>query len=349
MDTMLVTGASGFIGSFICQEGIARGYEVWAGIRWSSSKQYLKDKALHLITLDLSSPETLRGQLKEAKRMLGGHGWDYVVHAAGATKSRNEQGFMRTNYEGTRNLAEALLAEDMCPRRFLFMSSLSVYGPCREKQDSTDPCRRYSPILGSDTPRPNTAYGRSKLRAEEYLLSMSTEGRLPLTILRPTGVYGPRERDYYLMAKSVKNHVDVGAGWRRQEITFVNVHDLVTAVFQAMVSEHTVGKAYFISDGQVYSSKTFSLLLQQEMGVRHVLHVKLPLCFLWLACAVAGLFGQWLHHPTALNLDKFHILSQRNWQCDVTPARQDFDYSPSVSLAQGVKEAVAWYKCEGWL
>ncbi|MCD8302374.1 MAG: NAD(P)-dependent oxidoreductase [Prevotellaceae bacterium] len=345
--TILVTGASGFIGSYICSEGLRQGMEVWAGMRWSSSKQYLTEPGLKFATLDLGKPDTLREQLRDCKRRLGGRGWDYVVHAAGATKSRRREGFFRTNTEGTRNLVEALVAEGMMPRRFVFVSSLSVFGAVRERPvNGKGKPWRYSPILDTDTPQPNTAYGESKLLAERYLATV--EG-LPYVILRPTGVYGPREKDYFLMAQSIKRHVDFAVGYKRQEITFVYVMDVVQAVFKALDSPEAVGKAYFLSDGEVYDSRRFSDLLQQELGDPWVLHIKAPLWFLWLVCAISGTVSRWLGKTTTLNLDKYHILAQRNWQCDIGPARRELGYEPQYSLPRGVKEAVNWYKAEGWL
>ena len=121
--TILVTGASGFIGSFICSEGLRQGLEVWAGMRGTSSSQYLTDPRLKFATLSLERPDELRQQLRRYKEQLGGRGWDYVVHAAGATKSLTREGFFRTNTEGTRHLVEALQAEGMVPRRFVFMNT----------------------------------------------------------------------------------------------------------------------------------------------------------------------------------------------------------------------------------
>ncbi len=344
--TILVTGASGFIGSFICEEGLRRGFDVWAGIRRSSSKRYLSDPALRFATLDLGAPDTLRQQLGEYKRKLGGKGWDYVVHAAGATKSLRREGFFRTNTDGTRNLVEALVAEDMVPHRFVFVSSLSVFGAVRERPAGNDAPYTYSPIRESDTPRPNTAYGESKLEAEHYLASL--EG-FPYVVLRPTGVYGPRETDYFLMARSIKRHVDFAVGYTPQELTFVYVADVVQAVFLAMESEVAVGRAYFLSDGAVYDSRRFSDLLQQELGDLWVLHIKAPLWLLWLICAVSGTVSGWLGKLTTLNLDKYHILAQRNWQCDIEPARHELGYRPQYDLERGVHETVAWYWAQGWL
>jgi len=345
MMRILVTGASGFIGSFIVSEGLNRGYEMWAGVRRTSSRQYLTDPRTHFAELDLGNPERLREQVEAYKAEMGGP-WDYVVHAAGATKSLKREGFFRTNVDGTRNLVNALRAADMMPRRFVYLSSLSIFGAIKEtKTDSNSP---YPEIKETDVPQPNTAYGESKLEAEKWL---STQTDLPWVVLRPTGVYGPRERDYFLMAKSIKQHIDFAVGYRPQEITFVYVMDVVQAVFLACGRPETdvLHRAFFLSDGQSYNSRAFSDLLQQEMGVKHVLHIKAPLWFLRAVCTVNGTVCRWMGTLTTLNMDKYHILAQRNWNCDIEPARRLLGYEPKWNLEDGVRESVRWYKEAGWL
>ena len=347
---ILVTGASGFIGSFIVSEGLDKGHEVWAGVRKSSSRQYLTDPRTRFAELNLGNPERLRQQLETLKAEMGGKGWDCVVHAAGATKSLNREGFFRTNTDGTRHLVTALRDCGMMPSRFVFISSLSVFGAIKEKPtlDSTLNSQIYPPILATDTPCPNTAYGQSKLAAEQWLMAQTD---VPWIILRPTGVYGPRERDYFLMAKSIKQHVDFSVGYRPQEITFVYVRDVVQAVFLACErpAEGILHQAFFLSDGNSYNSRTFSDLLQHEMGNPWVLHIKAPLWFLRAICTVNGTLCRWMGKLTTLNTDKYHILSQRNWNCDIEPARTLLGYHPQWNLADGVRETVRWYKEAGWL
>ena len=347
--TILVTGASGFIGSYIVQEGLDKGFEVWAGVRGTSSRGYLQDERIRFARLDLSNPTLLRQQLNQYKEQMGGKGWDYVVHAAGATKCLNEKDFFRTNTDGTRNLIDALRAEDMVPRRFVFISSLSIFGAIREKpvrEPSADNPWIYSPILLTDTPQPNTAYGKSKLQAEAYLLQQKD---FPYTILRPTGVYGPREKDYFMMAKSIRQHIDFAVGYRPQEITFVYMMDVVQAVYKCMDAPGAEGKAYFLSDGEIYNSRRFSDLLQQYLGNPWVLHIKAPLWLLRIICQVSTRISHITGKMNALNNDKFNILSQRNWQCDTSDAQRDFKFSPQHSLKQGVHEAIEWYRQAGWL
>lgn len=337
---ILVTGASGFIGSFIVSEGLDRGHEMWAGVRASSSREYLTDPRIRFAELNLGDPQRLRTQLEGLRQQMGGASWDYVIHAAGATKSLHREGFFRTNTDGTRHLVEALRAADMMPQRFVFVSSLSIFGAIREED--------YSPICDTDTPQPNTAYGESKLAAEQWL---QQQADVPWVVLRPTGVYGPREKDYFLMAKSIRQHVDFAVGYRRQEITFVYVRDVVQAVFLACErpDADVLHRAYFLSDGQSYSSRAFSDLLQCEMGNPWVLHIKAPLWFLRLVCMVSGTVSRWMGKLTTLNMDKYYILAQRNWNCDIEPARRELGYDPQWPLERGVVETVKWYQDEGWL
>ncbi len=343
---ILVTGASGFIGSFIVEKGLEEGHSVWAGMRATSSREYLQDSRVRFAELDLGHPDVLRSQLAACKAAFGG--WDVVVHAAGATKCIRREDFFRTNTEGTRHLVDALREADMTPRRFVFISSLSVFGAIREqavRRATPDDPRIYAPIREDDTPRPNTAYGESKLEAERYLKSLKG---FPYVILRPTGVYGPRERDYFVMAQSIKRHVDFSVGYRPQEITFVYVKDLVQAVFSAMTKD-VVGREFFISDGNVYHSAEFSRLIRAELGHPFMIRIKAPVWFLRAVCAVNDRFSSWRGRTATLNGDKFHILCQRNWQCDIRPAVKELDFRPQYSLARGVKETIAWYRQEGWL
>ena len=395
---ILITGASGFIGSFIAEEALQRGMNVWVAVRKSTNRKYLTDKRLRFIELNLGSEE----QIREALRGLH---FDYIVHAAGATKCKDPQDFYKVNTEGTKNLVKALcnpspqsyspspqpspegegvdsnVGEDITtsnvktpsqlddeenkvrenittssvitpshPREgrgeglqaglLIYLSSLSIFGAIREEEPHQD-------ILLTDTPQPNTHYGKSKLQAEQWLKANCT---MPYVILRPTGVYGPRETDYFLMAQSIKQHVDFAAGFKPQDITFVYVRDVVQAVFKAIEHRDTcTGKAYFLSDGEVYSSRTFSDLIQRELGVRFLLRLKAPLWLLRIITIVGDKWGKMTGKVTALNNDKYHILRQRNWKCDITPAQKDFDFRPEWQLERGVKEAMAWYKENKWL
>ena len=330
MDKILITGGSGFIGSFIVEEALNRNMETWVAVRSSSSRKFLQDTRIRFIELDFSSEENLRKQ-------LAGHKFDYVVHAAGVTKCLDKNDFFRMNTNGTANLVNVLSEPDRMPRRMVFLSSLSIFGAIREQQP-------YKDIEPTDQPKPNTAYGESKLKAERIV----TESGIPSVILRPTGIYGPREKDYFLMAKSIKGHVDFAVGYKQQDITFVYVKDVVQAVFLAL-DRGKPGSAYFLTDGEVYQSAAFSKLIHEALGRPWWIRITAPV---WLL-RVITFFGDAIAHITgkisALNNDKYHILKQRNWRCNIRPAINELGFAPEYNLKKGVRETIEWYKANGWL
>ena len=332
---ILVTGASGFIGSFIAEQGVSRGYEVWAGVRKSSNIKHLQSEGIKTIILDLEDKETLRRQVSDFAREHGA--WDYVVHAAGVTKCIDKKEFLRINYGGTKNLVEAMKENDAAPRKLIFLSSLSIFGPVKEQEPHT-------PIKESDIAIPNTAYGHSKLMAEAYIKTCG----VPYIILRPTGVYGPRERDYYQMAVSIKKHIDFAVGYKKQTITFIYVKDLVKAIYLAIEKEVT-DRCYFVSEAQGYSSRSFSDYIQASLGVKNVFHITAPL---WVLKAISGItefFARISGKAATLNSDKYNIMKQRNWLCDTTPIEKELQFTTDYNLERGTQETILWYKQERWL
>ena len=192
---VLITGASGFIGGFLTDEALKRGYEVWAGVRSHSSRAHLQDERIRFMDLNYKDEEALKAQLADFVAKEGA--WDYVIHNAGLTKTTDKALFYEVNAENTRRFMEGL-ARHCPPEKFLLMSSLSSYGI----GDETG----FTPIKLTDPQTPNTDYGKSKLLAENYLRKQHA---FPYVILRPTGVYGPGEKDYFLEIKSIQQGLDM--------------------------------------------------------------------------------------------------------------------------------------------
>ncbi|MDR0896178.1 MAG: NAD(P)-dependent oxidoreductase [Prevotellaceae bacterium] len=335
MESILITGASGFIGSFIVEEALNRRFSVWAGVRTSSSREYLQHRKIHILELDMTRPDVLRTQLSGYK---GTHAkFDYIVHCAGLTKCIDKDNFDRVNYAQTRRFIEVLRDLNMIPKQFIYISSLSIFGPIHEKTND--------PIREKDLPKPNTVYGMSKLKAEIYIEGLPG---FPYVIYRPTGVYGPRERDYFLMCKSIKQHFDVAVGFRRQNLTFVYVKDVARAIFLG-IEKQTCRRTFLLSDGQVYNSRTFSRYVCNELGNPFVFRLTIPLFLLKVVSLLAEFWARITRKPGTLNLDKYKIMKQRNWQCDISPAITELGYTPEYNLEEGVKETIAWYKEKEWL
>ncbi|MBK5286760.1 MAG: NAD(P)-dependent oxidoreductase, partial [Bacteroidia bacterium] len=177
---ILITGGSGFIGSALVDEAVRKNYEVHAAVRATSSRVFLEDLGvtIHEINLaDTASLEELFFNLKS------GHGdFDYIIHNAGTTKAKTEEEFYTINYRYTKNLVTALAQSNFIPKKFIYMSSLAALGPGVGE----------IPIQETDNPKPITAYGRSKLLSEQFI---TAQNEIPFLIIRPTAVYGPRDKE----------------------------------------------------------------------------------------------------------------------------------------------------------
>ncbi|MDR0421399.1 MAG: NAD-dependent epimerase/dehydratase family protein [Proteiniphilum sp.] len=333
---ILITGASGFIGSWVTERALELGYETWAGVRRSSSRQYLRDGCTGFIDLHYADKQKLKEQFRE---FAGEQGFfDDIVHIAGATKARRRADFDRVNYEQTRNLVNALIETGNTPRSFVYMSSLDVMGT----GDETG----YTPMRPDKIPAPNTAYGKSKLKAENWLKSLGDN--FPYLILRPTGVYGPRDRDYLILMRAVKNGLDIGAGYKKQLLSFIYVEDLADVVF-TLIEKGIRRKEYFVADGDVYTDAQFNAIVRDALHRKNVLRVRIPLFLIKPAAVISEKFVALLGRTTTFNSDKYRIMKQRNWACDVSPLKADIGFRPGYRLAEGVKKTVEWYQREGWL
>ena len=328
---ILIVGAGGFIGGFIVAEAVRRGFDTYAAVRESTSRRYITDPSVKFVVLDYDDPDTLGSRLRDAAPASGC--WDYVIYNLGATKCANFADFNRINYMYLRDFVCALEDENLVPEKFLFMSSLSALGPYGEAD--------YTPADAYTVPAPNTRYGFSKIKAETFL---QTRASVPWIIFRPTGVYGPHEKDYLMMVKCIDSHFDFGVGFRRQMLTFIYVEDLVCAMFDALTSDRTLRKKYIISEPRAYTQKEFRTVVARALGRRFVLPVKLPMWAVYLASVVAEKIGVLTLTPSTLNRDKFKIMRQRNWTCCVGDAVADFGFTCRWPLERGVAATVEAYR-----
>lgn len=331
---MLVVGAGGFVGGFLCAEGLSRGYKVWAGLRHSTSRKYLGDERLKFVELDFENPDTLTDAINGA--LPEGERWDYIIYNLGATKCLNFLDFNRINYRYLQDFTDALEKTGKIPDKLLFISSLSVMGPSGEKD--------YEPFHEKIIPMPNTKYGASKLKAEMWLAT----GKIPFVIFRATGLYGPRDRDYFLMFDSIRKGFDFSVGFRKQQLSFLYVEDLARAVYDAL-AKAPAGETYIVGEERGYTQDEFRKIVASELGKRFVVPVRLPLGIVKVVSAICEKIGVAKGKPSTLNSDKFNIMAQRNWLIDVGKARRDFGFETKIDLREGVKRSVEWYIKEGWL
>ena len=320
MKKILITGASGFIGSFLVEAALENNWQTWAAIRSSSSKEYLQDERIRFIDLNYADKEKLKTQIHQHVFQYGP--WDYVIHNAGITKCVNPDDFDTINYLYSKHLIKALQESGNIPEKFVLMST-----------------------LGAHHPQVHTRYGDSKLKAEKFL---KFQNDFPYIILCPTGVYGPREKDYYLVLKMLKSGFDITAGFAPQKLTFIYVKDLVKAAMLALESPIR-NQSYSVSDGNTYSDVEYTKMAKEALGKKRTVKLRIPLFILQTVSVFSELIAKWGNKSSILNRDKYQIMKQRDWSCNIAPITNDLGFQPDYFLKQGLEESINWYREKGWL
>lgn len=325
---VLVTGASGFLGSWVVQRLTEQGHSVRALVRKSSDTAFVET---------LSNVELAYGALADAGAVGEAcDGVDAIVHAAALVKARNAEEFERTNVDGTRNVVEAAATRTSGLKRLVFVSSLEASGPSDDG--------RPVPL---DQSRPITAYGRSKQRAERIVLD--AKARIPVTILRPAAIYGPRDREILEAFRAVSHGVLATIAGGTSLGCFVYAPDCAEACIRAIVAPSPSGRVYFVDDGAgAVDQKTMLGDMARALGKRHLLRTSLPKVALHLVARGVQAYGRLADKPVMLTPEKANMLLQ-HWVCSSEQTRAELGWEPSVPWREGVALTARWYKDNGWL
>ena len=329
---ILITGSSGFVGSFLVDEGIRRGYEVYAGVRKTSKTGNLKHENLKFFEFDLTDPVALRGNLEGFREDSGG--FHYVIHSAGITKPKRIEEFEKGNADFTRDFADMLQESQTELQKFAFISSMAAQGP-------GDP-NALKPISESDPESPMTPYGKSKQLAEKYL---AQQDDLPYIVFRPTAVYGPRDQKFLLRLVNVmRTGFDVTLGDADLRSSFVYVKDLASLIYSG-IEKDIIRETFNVSDGQYYTQSHLVELIKREanlktMSIRIPQNVMLGISYTMMA------INRIVQKPLHLSPYKVRELTAKNWHIDITKAKELLDYNPQYDLEKGVVETVKWLKSE---
>lgn len=325
---VLITGATGFVGYHLIAQALKAGLEVHAAVRKSSDTSHLKDFDIKYVDLDYRSVSVLTAQLEE-------HQYNYIIHAAGTTKAKTKAIYNQVNAEYTRNLAMAATEARINLEKFVFVSSLAALGPLSD----------LSKEIHDDTEgHPVTNYGASKLLAEQYLKGIKD---LPLIVIRPTAVYGPREKDIFILFKSINKGLEPYIGSFKQQLSFIYVEDLVHVILNALFSEVS-GKSYNVADGKVYDRYALGNFARKVMEKKTLkFHLPIPVVGA-MATFMDFMYAGSKNTPT-LNREKMAELTAINWACNIDRARKDLGYAPQFDLEKGLADTIKWYKANNWL
>jgi nucleoside-diphosphate-sugar epimerase len=181
---------------------------------------------------------------------------------------------------------------------------------------------------------------------EELALAHAHE--LPVLILRPSAVYGPRERDIYLLFRFLSKGINICASDPKQCINLCYVRDVVEAILLSAENQSSQGEIFFISDGQDYSVEKVGDTFAEAMG-KNTFRLCIPKWMLLGIASFSEYVSQLSKKPALINRGKVEEMVQKSWVCDITKAKTVLGFNPSTPLLQGARLTVDWYKKENWL
>jgi len=260
---------------------------------------------------------------------------DYIIHIAGITKAKRRSEFFLGNTKTTQQLLTAASLSKKV-KKVCFISSLTAVGPSSNglPLSETAPCH------------PITTYGKSKLEAE-YVCKEFMD-RIPIVILRPPGVFGPRDTEILEMFKWVSHGFRPVIGSSDKTLSLIYAPDLAKGIIQATVDERTACEIYNISDPTIYA---FSALIDYMATFvnKRTIQLRLPKGLVYSMAGISQFVSYFGSKPAVLNIEKARDLLQRHWVCDSRKIQEHIGFCPPTSIYDGIKKTFLWYKEMQWL
>ncbi len=327
--TILLTGGSGFVGSHIAEQLSNAGKKVRALVRKTSDTRFLKK---------LKNVELVEGAVGDLDSVLeAAKGVTAILHSAGLVKARSPEEFHRVNAGGTETMLKAAVQEKAQLKRFVLVSSLAAAGP----SDA-----RGNPVSIDAEPRPVTHYGRSKLAAEQRARDLRDE--VPVTIVRPPTLYGPRDREVLAFFKAVNARVLPYMGSTSNKLSMLHGADCARACIAAIDADVESGATFFLDDSNVYTFEELVKEVEAALGRRALLRFPVPRPVIRTAAFASETYGKITNKAVMLTRDKLNELFDQ-WVCDGSIAREQLAWQPEHNFRDGARTTAAWYKSEGWL
>ncbi len=327
MTRVLVTGGTGFVGSHLVDLLLKRGYEVTCLVRNPDRLQWLSGKDVRLVQGDCSRPESLVPAVQNSP---------IIIHVAGLTKAKYAREYYAVNHIGTRNILEACARQRDVITKFVLVSSLAAAGPSPDGR----------PVTAGDEPRPVSDYGKSKLLAEAETLRY--KDRFPVVILRPSAVYGPRDRDMFELFRGAAGGLTLEIMGGERFINPCYVEDLTEALFLAAEAKSASGSIYFAAEPRSYSWSEFRASLLAAGGVK-ARTLAVPYAAAYLIGLAAEFGSLFTDRPALLNRQKIREAAQKYWICDVGKTERELGFKSAYPLNKGLAITWQWYRDNHWL
>ncbi len=326
---VLVTGGTGFIGSHLVDALIEQGVRPRVLVRPTSDSARLAHEQADKV-------ELVQGRLEDRYSLTRAVSQvDTVFHLAAVTKAHTEEEYLRSNAEGTQRLVQAMRVAQPRPRRLVYLSSLAAAGPAQDGR----------PVEPRDEPHPITAYGRSKLVGEQACCAASDA--FEVVMLRAPVVYGPREKDFFLLFRLAARGVLPLPAGPESVVQLVHVTDLVQALLRAATMPEARG-IYHVAESRSYDWSEIATCISRAVG-RSVHMVRIPRFLVQMAAAVSEGGAAVIGRATIFNREKVKELLAPGWLCETVLAKQELGFEAQIPLATGCAETAAWYKQQTWL
>ncbi|HEX9974004.1 MAG TPA: NAD(P)-dependent oxidoreductase [bacterium] len=324
---VLITGGNGFIGSHLIERLLTHHYEIVCLVRRTSNLQWIRDLPVEFAYGDITDFQSLYSIISNV---------DYVYHLGGTLRAKRADDFFKINVEGTKNLLEVCKQKNVKLKRFIYVSSQAAAGP---SQDGI-------PLTEADSANPVSLYGTSKLKAEQVVFDYSKY--LPVTIIRPPAVYGPRDDDILQFFKYVKLGVKPVIGNPHKNVAVIYIYDLIRGVVLAAEHPDAENELFFMADRNDYTWKDVYDTIARVMNKKAIM-ICMPTPIVSMMAAINETGARLFNRTAIFNHDKTDEMKQRYWLVDCSKAEQKLGFTAQTTLEQGFKETYEWYRVHGWI